>query len=68
MTRLKEPETMAPETAAAETEAPVEDNPLATEPPKLKGIHEKTKEVVARAMTKDAKQFDELARAQTSGQ
>lgn len=68
MTRLKEPETLSQEITAAEAEAPPTDNPVTADPPRLKGIHEKTKEVVARAMMKDAKKFDELARAQTSGQ
>lgn len=67
MTRLKEPLGGTSIVDAAETEAPA-DNPLSSDPPKLSALHEKTRDVIGRVLRKDAKTFDELARAQTSGQ
>lgn len=68
MTRLKEPMAKTPNVSASETEAPAADVPVYNEPPKLSALHEKTRNVIGKVLGKDAKTFDELARAQKSGQ
>jgi len=68
MTRLREPLGGSPTVASAEPEAPSAESPLSTDPPKLSAMHKKTRDVIGQVLRKDAKTFDELARAQTSGQ
>ena len=68
MTRLKEPLSGTPTAASAEAEAASADSPFSNDPPRLSAMHKDTRDVIGQMLRKDAKTFDEAARAQTSGQ